>query len=324
MNDFNALHCPCRVNKRALVPGTVFFEAAFAAAASMCSAAEPSLEPCLLDAAIAAPKLLAAQDSMLQCEVDMDGSLSIRSADRGAMHVSCHLACLPSAASTQHGQRPAAAISQALIADSAHLRSNHQRAAAAMGAVAAPAACAGMGSRSGFVVHPAAGDASLHLGAVPPVASVQHSAAAAESAPSKVPVSLSAYTATVGEVPAGGQPSHLALAASTEQLHHSLCCPRMCAGNMSWALAGPAEPAGDSSAVSDAWWLPGNGRPGSGMKLQRLVARQLSQVRDLACFLEHASYSKLLADTSPCCAADGCSQRQQPAAGCGVPGRGAG
>ena len=206
------LHHLCRVHKRALVPGTAFLEAALAAAASMCSSVEPSLEPCVLDAAIAAPKLLAAQGSMLECELHTGGSLSISSADRGTVHLSCVLACLAPAASTQRGQRPGTAISHTFDTWAARLRLAPQG-AAAMATVALPAACAGMGSRSGFVVNPAAGDASLHLGAVPSVSPQQHSAAAADAPSSRVPVSLSAYTATLGEVSGGGQPPPLGSAA---------------------------------------------------------------------------------------------------------------
>ena len=55
--------------------------------------------------------------------------------------------------------------------------------------------------------------------------------------------------------------------------HRGYCA----AGAASWAIAGAAEEAGDSTlAVSDAWWLPAPAAAGAGMKLQRLVAKQLA------------------------------------------------
>ena len=182
-----------RVSKRALVPGTAFFEMATAAAGSMCSSAEPALGACLTDAAIAAPKLLESGDSLLECKVpDAAGSglLTVRSAD--TVHLSCQLMCMQPVV---HGGRHTARLALRLLPPQKAAASVQ---AAVVAAVAMPAACAGVGSRSCFLVHPAAGDASLHLGAVP-----RSAAGAQEPPPSRVPVSFSAYTASLGELPAG-------------------------------------------------------------------------------------------------------------------------
>lgn len=170
--------------------------------------------PCLTDAAISAPKLLhtrssdrhVAVDSILECEVDWEqagtaasnSTLTIRSASMGSVHLRCGLALLQ--APERVLQKPLAASSSAVAGLARLTAAVQQRMAegpsqkAILAGVRQPQDCAGVGSRSGFMMHPAAADASLHLGAVRVDAGQ-----VAEAAPrtSRVPVGLGAYTASL-------------------------------------------------------------------------------------------------------------------------------
>ena len=209
----------CRVNHQALFPGTAFFEVATAAATALCSSAEPDLVPCLTDATISAPKLLHAKsnaphaadpESVLECEVDWEqggaatriSMLTIRSASKGTVHLRCGLAMLQAPESRQHSTsavaclvRPKAALPKHMAADCP----GSQR--AILAAVAQPEDCGGVGGRSGFGVHPATADASLHLGAVASTGAGLLAEAAPR--PSRVPVALGAYTASLGDAGTG-------------------------------------------------------------------------------------------------------------------------
>ena len=197
------------------MPGTAFFEIALASAASLCSSSQPLQTPCLTSAAISAPKVLAAKPggeqiqgalhiSVLVCEMELlDSTLTIRSSDQGSRHLSCRVAGLPAAqrAAPHHTVTSRTAVHACMAAPS--LRDADRSSCATVAAIAQPQGCAGVGSRNGFLVHPAATDASLHLGAVLRLSSASHAATAAGAQPSRVPVSLGACSASTAPGTAG-------------------------------------------------------------------------------------------------------------------------
>ena len=258
--------------------------------------------PCLTAATISAPKLLHARssdrygavESILECEIDWEQAgtaassktLIVRSASMGSLHLRCGLALLQAPARTL--QKPLAA-SHSAVAGLARLKASVQQhmaegpsQKAILAGVGQPQDCAGVGSRSGFAVHPAAADASLHLGAV-----CVDAGPLAEAAPrtSRVPIALGAYTASLCDAHNGMLPTEAKIAifvACNFVRHaagnaHQELTGTCTAGAASWAVAGAAEEAEEPAlAVSDAWWRPEAAAPGAGMKLQRLVAKQLA------------------------------------------------
>ena len=212
----------CRVNNQALVPGTAFFEFATAAAAALCSNAQPGMVPCLTHASISAPKVLhantsdpqAAVENMLECKIDWEQAgaaagvsmLTVRSASKAGVHLRCGAAMLQAPGSILRAANSVSKTARACRGQPTpavlrHLTESCRSQRAILAGVAQPKDCAGVGSHSGFVVHPAAADASLHLGAVPGSSTGSHAALAPR--PSRVPVALGAYTASLGATGTG-------------------------------------------------------------------------------------------------------------------------
>ncbi|BDA51455.1 probable oleandomycin polyketide synthase, modules 5 and 6 [Coccomyxa sp. Obi] len=174
----------------------------------------------------------------------------------GPTHLSCMVVSL-SAPGILHGNGTSAKSREGMHALAIAVAASLDRQKGSAGApgtvatVALPLSSAGQSGKSGFNVHPAAADSSLHLGAVPHSTSTLLS----QQQPSKVPVGFGVYTAST---------------------------PATQAGSSGWAVAGAADALDNASAISNAWWLPVAGSDSAGMSLQGLLAKQLSSTPQAA------------------------------------------
>ena len=154
----------CRVQGRALVPGTAFFEIGSAAAAAFVGSEQP-VQLCQL--VIHSPKrlALAAEDAgpSLLCTVDCrSGSLSIDSSGVSAL---CHVTAQAAVADPTQLQTHVVRHMPCLLPVSALAASMEPAQAGSMAQLSALHEGMAVGATA-FVAHPAPADAALHLGAV--------------------------------------------------------------------------------------------------------------------------------------------------------------
>ncbi len=209
--------CCCRVNGRALVPGTLFFEMALAALSSVRGDTSAPLgaltaasiaAPCILGSTTAWPTL-DSSPSMLLCSIASGNSadtLEVSSPDadaaqKSASHLKASAAMVLSSRPQPLKARPQTTARMAF--KETNIGEPVTRQLAILAGIGSPHRCE---SSDGYTVHPAAADSSLHLGAVP---------GTKFKGPSRVPVGFGAYKAGIA-----GEASALCRVLA-------ICCPHL-------------------------------------------------------------------------------------------------
>ncbi|CAL8465605.1 g5141 [Coccomyxa elongata] len=292
-----------RVNKRALVPGTAFFEVALAAAVSLRADPETSVVA-LAAATISSPCMLASSTpadanptgaendgsigaQILECAAWFGaggslaaGAVEVRSRTggtspptaggtsqpvaKGPTHLSCVVVSL-AAAWTGYSRPESGKGVHALAAAVAAPQDWRDRAAGAT----LPQPVNRSGARSTVAIVALPRSCAGHIG---------KSGYNVYPAAADCSLHLGAVARSTDSALSQHQPSKIpvgfgAYTASTSATH---------AGSNGWAVAGEAETLDKASAISDAWWLPVTGQGSGSMSLQGLLAKQLSPIPQAA------------------------------------------
>ena len=231
--------------------------------------------PCILGSLAAWPSLNSSPSTLLCSIGSSSHSLEVSSApgdatQKSTSHLKASAAVVLSSRRQPHRARAQTAACLLLKEMKVGKRLARQLAVLAGIGSSQPCKC-----QVGYMVHPAAADSSLHLGAVPGTRS---------KGPSRVPVGFGAYRAgTAGEASAKCQDSTVfSMLRRDKNINSPLTGMHLdagltCTGSSMWAIASPLEvdnKLAGASAVSSAW-CQSDAAFGSSLSLQGLISKPL-------------------------------------------------